>query len=127
MEVIMKRTLLLSLLLVAFAATVQAAQLANNDVNTDGTSLFGGVNQTAAEASPTPIIKFSTKVNGLINGTTSGYMIMTKHQTGSKAFGTASDSTSIFWRQEAAAKLVNTYSISTSSSNFTAANAWTAY
>ncbi|HXE95489.1 MAG TPA: hypothetical protein VN642_03730 [Dongiaceae bacterium] len=125
----MKKIIVLSLLLVSFAAVAQATQLSNNAVSTDNMSLFGGVNNTAAEAATNPIIKFSTKVNGLLNtnGAFSTYAILTKHQSGSKTFGTASDSTSIFWRQDAAGTLVNTYSVAPNVSNFSATNAWTAY
>jgi hypothetical protein len=129
MEDFMKKIIVCSLLLSLFAATAQAGTaLTSGQVTPAGVSVYGGVNAAAAAAAPSPLIKFSTGVSGLVNfANNTGYMLMTKHVSGSKIFGTANDSTSIFWTQAGTGILTNAKSIAPSSLNFTAANAWTSY
>lgn len=126
----MKKAIICTLLLTAFAASAYAAngsaELTSNTVSVNAAQIFGGVDVASAQLAATPLIKMSNGVKGLVNGTTTEYMIMTKHTSGSKNFGTAGDTTSIFWSQEAKGDLVNTKSIASNASNFTAANKWTA-
>lgn len=125
----MKKIISCLLLSAVFAASAFAAPTTytKNAVSAEGAQFFGGVDDAAAKIASTPLIKFSTGVAGLVNyNGTIEYMIMTKHTNGSKIFGTANDTTSIFWTQEAKGILTNTKSIGTNAENFTAANKWTA-
>lgn len=126
----MKKIIICSLLLAAFATSAFAAngsaELTSNTVSNNAAQVFGGVDVTSAQDASTPLIKMSNGVKGLVNSTTTEYMIMTKHSSGSKAFGTAGDTTSIFWTQEAKGDLANTKSIASNAANFTAENKWTA-
>lgn len=126
----MKKSIIFTLLLTAFAASAYAgngsATLAAKAISNNAAQIFGGVDDLSAKDASTPLIKMSNGVKGLVNGTTTEYVIMTKHSSGSKTFGTAGDTTSIFWTQEAKGDLVATKAIATNASNFTAANKWTA-
>ena len=131
----MKKILAISLLLISVAGSASAASnLATNTVTeAAGLSVFGGVDTTAAQAATTPLIKFSTGVYGLVNfvaATHDAYAIATKHQSGSKVFGTANDSTAIYWRQvpsgapDAGSDMMGE---DTASSDLFVGGGWTAY
>lgn len=126
----MKKSIIFTLLLTAFAASAYAAngsaEITNKTVSANAAQIFGGIDVASAQNATTPLIKLSNGVKALVNATTTEYLIMTKHSSGSKTFGTAGDTTSIFWTQEAKGDLVNTKAIATNASNFTAANKWTA-
>lgn len=123
----MKKIFIFLSLVLLVASQASAAALAAKAITPLNTSVFGGVIGAAATA-PTALVKFSTGVQGLVNfsGNTD-YMLMVKHQTGSKIFGTAYNSTSIYWTQAGQGALTATKAIATDVNNFTAANAWTSY
>lgn len=131
----MKKIFILTALLLSFAASSFAADLATHTPTTaGGLSIFGGNSAAAALAASTPLVKFSTGVRGLVNftasaGASTGYVIATKHSTGSKVFGTANDSTAIYWRQSPAADLAAADVISgtTTATVFGSQTGWTAY
>jgi hypothetical protein len=132
----MKKILVSTSLLLSFAASSYAATLATHTpTTTGGMSVFGGNSAAAATAATTPLVKFSTGVRGLVNftvpsaGSSPGYVVATKHSTGSKVFGTANDSTAIYWKQSPAADLsANDVVAGTSNAAVFATQAgWTAY
>lgn len=106
----MKKIIFLSLLLVAyaasaFAATGSAGDLASGGLSADGLGLYGGVDSASAAAAPSPLVKFSSKVNGRPMYDTVKYSLCAKHQTGNKVFGTSNDATQIYWKQSVAGDL----------------------
>jgi hypothetical protein len=130
-----KSVIFITLLLLSFAGSAFAAAvvLAKNAVTPSGvTGVYGGVDATSAGLAPTALVRFSTGVSGLVNyesatlGKSIEYQIETKHITGSKIFGTASDSTAIYWNQSAAGVLTNAKSTATNNANFVG-NGWTSY
>lgn len=131
----MKKIQVLTLVLLAFAGSAFAAPLATHTPTTGGAkSVYGGNSPASALAATTPLIKFSTGVNGLVNftasaGTSTGYVVATKHTTGSKVFGTANDSTNIYWKQSPAATLADTDigAGTTTTTVFGAGLGWTSY
>ncbi|ACH39597.1 geopilin domain 2 protein [Citrifermentans bemidjiense Bem] len=102
----MKKILAAMVVTLSFAGTASAGTLVTAG---SGYAIRGGADAATASAAPTPLIKFSTGVWGLINSTpdttaktSTGYVIATRHTTGSKDFGTASNRTNIFWKQASA-------------------------
>jgi hypothetical protein len=124
----MKKILVSTLLLLSFAGSAFAAPLATNTVSNEGVSIFGGVDAAAALAAPSPLVKFSKGVRGVVQFTTTSYTIVTKHDTGNKASGTTHDSSAMFWRQAGAGQLVAAMYVGAdlSASKFVG-NGWTAY
>jgi hypothetical protein len=132
----MKKILCSMLVILAFAGSAFADQFATT---VGGASVKGGADSTAATASPTPLVKFSTGVFGLVNyptpvaKTCAGYLLATRHATGSKNFSTANTSTAIYWKQAAAgtgtaallASDVGTSEVDTTT--YAAGKGWTAY
>lgn len=104
----MKKILVLSSLLVAFAGTSYATELKTATVSNVAAAIYCGPNKTAAEAAKSPTIKLSNKVNGVVNfaagtttadaGTSAHYVIFTKHSGGSKTFGTGDDTTNVYYK-----------------------------
>jgi len=101
----MKKILCLTLVILSFAGSAFAAltQVASAK---GAQSIRGGADATLAAAAPTPLIKFSTGVFGLVNfdfdstaKTSAGYLIATRHSNGSKNFGTSNIVTNIYWQQ----------------------------
>lgn len=98
----MKKALFVAALMLAIsAASVMAdngsADLTTGTASNAGATVFGGSTSTIAKNQTNPLVKFSTGVKGLANYNTGGYSVFTKHGNGSKVFGTANDSTSIYW------------------------------
>ena len=125
----MKKIVVFTLALMAVSATAFAASdLASGGISTDGVGLYGGVDSAAANAAPNPLVKFSSKVNGIPVFTTAAYALATKHQTGNKVFGTSNDATQIYWKQTTAGKITTDMA---SGADLTATkfvgNGWTAY
>lgn len=132
----MKKVLAVTLLLVSVAGSAFAAttNLSSGDVAGPGLSIYGGVDNTSAGAAPSPLIKFSVGVYGNVNWVAAAhdhYAIGTKHQSGSKVFGTADNTTAIYWRQvatgapSASSGMLNSTSVD-STTIFTGGG-WTAY
>jgi hypothetical protein len=94
----MKRSviLVLALAMCFFAGNAFSEELTTGDISTiAGGQLLGGVGSTAG----TPLAKMSTNV--LIGAAfdSSGYAVDTYHTSGTKAYGTAFDSTALFWQE----------------------------
>lgn len=109
----------------AFAGT----DLADNTASAEGAAIYAGDSQANAAAATYPMVKLSTGVKGVVNFDTSTpvtYAIITKHTKGSKAFGTAHDSTTIFWKQSPANTAL-TGTIAGDGSDNTNFSAWTSY
>jgi hypothetical protein len=129
----MKKTIILTLITLAFSTSAFAAALATNTVTTAGFQVFGGADPTTAANATNPLVRFSTGVSGLVNfavvntNQSISYAIVTKHTTGSKIFGTSNDSTNIYWKADVAGILDSTKAGAlTNNSNFGTAG-WTAY
>ncbi len=89
----------------AFAAAGSAGDLASGAFSADGFALYGGVDSASASNAPSPLVKFSSKVNGSPTYSTTHYALCSKHQTGNKVFGTSDDATQIYWKQSVAGDL----------------------
>ena len=131
MKKILCLTLIISSIAVsAFAARVQLAPA--GAVTAAAASLFAGTAQASLDSAVNPTAKFSTGVSGVAVYLPTGYSINTKHVNGSKVFGTANDSTAIFWKASPS-KVIITVAESTSSAvpgdtNYNnASNGWTSY
>lgn len=124
----MKKTIILAALMTLAANTAFAAALATNVVSTAAASVYGGVVGAAATA-PTPLIKFSTGVRGIVNfPSNASYLIRTKHDSGNKIFGTNNALTNIYWHQSTGVALTNAMvSITTTDSSNFVGNGWTSY
>jgi hypothetical protein len=127
----MKKTLLVTALLLAisssaFAAT-QGTDLTTGTVSGEGAAIYGGSDGTVAGNATSPIVKLSTGVAGVAVYNTFAYSIATKHTKGSKVFGTANDSTSIYWKPSPQALLGATTGDAPASSGNGAFSGWTTY
>jgi hypothetical protein len=133
----MKKILVLTALMLSFTGSAFAAGISSGDLigdataGTGGLAVFGGIDSTSA-AAPTanPLVRMSTGVQGVVNfdsTTHISYAIITKHVSGSKYFGTANDSTNIYWLQSVKGNLdPTTAGTGIDNSNF-AGSGWTAY
>jgi hypothetical protein len=107
-EEIMKKIIILTLVALSFSSSAFAAALARHTVTPDpGTAIYGGTTAPEAAGATNPLVRFSTGVYGVVNFTaannlSTSYALFTKHFKGSKIFGTANDSTNIYWKAEAA-------------------------
>jgi len=126
----MKKILATILIVLSFASSAFATAISTGTaLTTAGLAVYGGVDATAAGAAPSPLVKFSTGVFGQVNFDATAhdaYAILTKHTSGSKLFGTANDSTNIYWKQVITGALVNGGTV-VGNANFTSALGWTAY
>lgn len=134
----MKKILSLTLVLVSFSATAFAATQVKTSAG--GQTIKGGADATAAGAAPTPLIKFSTGVWGMVNytadttaKTASTYLIGTRHDTGSKDFATSNAVTNIYWKQAGGSgstvgdKLASDVGTADDATAFAAGSGWTSY
>jgi hypothetical protein len=96
------RKILAAVLLVALVATSSfGASLAATGTGAfadAGKSIYPNVLGTPGTASGTAVGKLSTGVYIAWNCLTTSYAIETQHNSGVRAFGTASDSTAITWK-----------------------------
>jgi hypothetical protein len=136
----MKKIIVLTMLMLSFAASAFAAGVAvatnsligDATAGTGGLAVYGGVDDAAAAlADANPLVRLSTGVQAVVNFTAAthlSYAIITKHVSGSKYFGTANDSTNVYWKQSTKGNLVPaTAGTAVDNSNFTVAGSWTAY
>lgn len=140
----MKKILSLILVIMSFAGSAFALDLATaTPTAKPGSWVRAGADQTTANNSATPVIQFSTGVHGMVNFTSDaaaktspGYLIATRHTTGSKNFATASDLVNIYWKQ--ATKVAGTVTApiamttdinasADSATTFAAGLGWTSY
>lgn len=113
----MKKIISCMLVILSFAGSAFAATLATHTPTTNGgSSIKGGSTQALAGTAATPLIKCSTGVYALVNfsevaaspGTSTGYVIATRHVTGSKNFATTNTRTNIYWKQASKVDATNT-------------------
>ena len=134
----MKKIIASAMLVLSFAGSAFATGtvMSSNGVAASGTSIFGGIDDTTAASAVNPLIKLSNKVTAVVNWTTAGtpatspgYAIGTKHNGGTKLFGTSNTSTSIFWKLDAAGQDITgaKFGSDATNNNFSAAASWTAY
>jgi len=103
----MKKILCLIIASMSFAASAFAAVsdlVSGAPTTAAGMSIRGGADAATAANAATPLIKFSTGVFGMVNFTaasnlSSGYIVATRHITGSKNFATTNSLTNIYWKQ----------------------------
>jgi hypothetical protein len=127
----MKKVLAITSLLMVVATSCFAGALTTGLASSKAAKVYGGVDATAAQNAPTPLIKFSTGVNGVVNfSNATEYLLGTKHETGSKIFGTCNSVNNIYWKQSIAGSLgatgVSLGFTTATSSNFVG-NGWTSY
>ena len=131
----MKKILCLTLVILSFGGTAFATTVA---CDKGGQVIKGGADSAASAASPTPLVRFSTGVFGRVNfsaanKTSPGYLLATRHATGSKNFSTASNSTAIYWKQapagtDTAALLATAVGTQDETgTTYAAGSGWTAY
>jgi len=122
----MKKIFLL-LTLITFAASTScfAAALAADAITpATGLQIYGGVNATDAAGSTSVLLgKMSKGVNFRCNYSATGYAAATKHTSGTKSYGSAFDSTAIYFQDVGLAGTVPSLS-SVGNGSFGAA--WTA-
>ena len=136
----MKKIIILSLVAVlsyganAFAA---AGALASATASDAGATVFGGPDATVAAAMQNRLVSFSKGVQGAVTftanaatKTSTGYVIVAKHTSGTKTTGTSNDSTKLYWRQSAVALTMPTGDIPSSdvgATAFAVGSGWTEY
>ena len=91
----MKKLILLALVTVFLTGTAYAGELTLTG-QTGGMQLYGTV-AAAGTGQQTPIARMSNNVYMTGQYSDTGYAISTYHKSGTKAYGTGYDSTSIFW------------------------------
>jgi hypothetical protein len=132
----MKKTIVLTLVALSFGTSAFAAALATNTLpSAAGIGIYGGTTAAEAAAASNPLAKMSTGVWGVVNFTaaanlSSSYALFTKHTKGSKIFGTANDSTNIYWKASPAASAAPYLAVAdcgTGDDNSNFGNGWTAY
>ncbi|MCE1226598.1 MAG: hypothetical protein LWW87_08960 [Geobacteraceae bacterium] len=132
----MKKIIFLALVILAYSSVSFAAALATNTLpGNAGLAIYGGTTAAEATNATNPLARMSTGVWGVVNFTaaanlSSSYAIFTKHTKGSKIFGTANDSTNVYWKASPAAAAAPYLAVGDcgtvdSNANFTAG--WTAY
>lgn len=141
----MKKILFAILLTLSFTGSAFAAAVAlatHTPTTNPGSTIRGGSTLANATAAPTPLIKFSTGVHGIVNylestsspGTAAGYTIGTRHVSGSKDFVAMNSRTNILWRQASKITATNTIAIAmaaefaaTIDDAFSVSANWTSY
>ena len=140
----MKKILCMMLVILSVAGSAFAAAMTSGTPTpTSGATIKGGADAAAALAAPTPLIKFSTGVFGIVNWTADAatktsteYLIGTRHLNGSKNFATTNAVTNIYWKQaikaptgtDAIAAMVSEIGTDpTASVTFAAGQGWTSY
>jgi hypothetical protein len=123
----MKKIAILTAFVVLYSAAAYAgvsSSAAQSSVDWTGSAVYGS---GGTASSTTPLIgKTSTGVGIAWKSDPNGYAIVTQHKSGTKAFGTAADATSIY---QATVTTVGTSftpsSWTTGASSFSRASTWT--
>ncbi len=137
----MKKILALTIILISFGGSAFAAGYTPGQVTNSGAALYGGDSDTHAQGATNPLVRLSTNVSALLNipdpaGTppkVASYVLVTKHYSGSKLFGTASDSTNIYFLQGESGKVLTATMAGPAGTNktndtaFPVGSGWTAY
>ena len=135
----MKKTFALTLIALSIGTSAFAGVVVSSNtlpaVATAGYAVYGGTTAAEAAAATNPLVRLSTGVWGVVNfvaanNLSASYAIFTKHYKGSKIFGTANDSTNIYWKASPAVKVAPYLAVAdcgtgTDNANFGAG--WTAY
>ncbi len=101
LEDIMKKIFLLfTLLMFAAGGSCFAAALSTDTITSaTGLQVYGGVDAADAAGTTSVLLgKMSKGVNFRCNYSTTGYAAATKHSNGTKAYGSAYDSTAIYFQ-----------------------------
>lgn len=119
-----KIIVLLVLALFAICGTSFAAELGQDTVTSaTGLQIYGGVNAADAAGGTSVLLgKMSKGVNFRAQYATSGYAIGTKHVSGTKSYGTAHDSTAIYFQDVGQAGAIPSL---TAADNTSFGTAWT--
>jgi hypothetical protein len=121
----MKKIIALTIVIMSFAGSAfAAAGPASGALSTAGAAIYGGSSAAVALAATSPLGKLSSGVTAIINFDSTSYAIGTKHVKGSKVFGTAADSTNMYFKASPAA-LITTTEVGTGSSNSNFSSGWT--
>lgn len=107
---------------VAFAAGTLTLTLGTTP--STGKSVYGAKTGSTASTSTALIGKTSTGVGIGMNSAATGYSVITQHLSGTKAYGSAHSSTSIFVHEVTAGTAVGSGTTAANSADFTAANGW---
>jgi hypothetical protein len=126
----MKKIIALTVLMLLFAGSAFAAGNAmttGSTVAVAGSAIYGGDTPTAAGDAKNPMVKLSSGVTGFANFDSTGYSIFTKHQKGTKIFGTPHDSTRMYYKQVTVATVLSGTSCGSSSGEANFSSGWTSY
>ncbi len=132
----MKKIITLTLVVLSFSSSAFAGALSSHNLTPSaGAAIYGGTTSAEATNASHPLVRFSTGVWGVVNFTaannlSSSYAIFAKHYKGSKIFGTANDSTNIYWKAEPAqanAPYLLIANVGTGTDNANFGTGWTAY
>jgi len=117
----MKKLIILTALSLFYASSALASGTLTLSMTTTGLSVYGAKSGTASTTTPL-IGKTSTGVGVGLNTAATGYGVVTQHKNGTKAFGSAYDSTSVYSKDVTAGTADNT-TINTGVDTF--ASGWT--
>lgn len=134
----MKKIIILSLVAVlSYGANAFAGALSSATASDSGAAIFGGPDATVAAAMQNRLVSLSKGVQGAVTftadtttKTSTGYVIVAKHTSGTKLSGTSNDSTKIYWKQSAVATTMPSGDIPSSAVGATAfavGTGWTEY
>jgi hypothetical protein len=135
----MKKIIILSLVaLLSYGANAFAASaLSSATASGAGAAIFGAPDATLAASMANRLCSLSKGVQAAVTftadtatKTSSGYVIATKHTSGTKLSGTSNDSTKIYWKQSIVATTIPSGDIPTSDVGVTAfagGSGWTEY
>lgn len=123
----MKKNIAIAVIIMSLTSSAYAANTAgptSGNLTNAGAAIYGGLTQDIANAATSPMGKLSSGVTAILNFDATSYAITTKHIKGSKIFGTAADSTNMYFKASPAALITKTEAGSDSAnSNF--ASGWT--
>ncbi len=131
----MKKIIILSLVaLLSYGANAFAGALATTTASTAGAAIFGGADTATAANMQNRLVSLSKGVQAAVTyqasatNTSTNYVVITKHNQGTKLSGTSNDSTKLYWKQSAVGDL--TAGIPTSDTGtvaFAVGSGWTEY
>jgi len=102
--------------------TVDMTSALTDTASLNGKSLYGDKTSGAAATGGTLIGKTSTGVSVAAKTGAGGYAVVTQHKSGTRAFATAYDSTSVFYKEATAGTAIKTTVSKTDKSEF---DGWT--
>ena len=111
--------------------------MASATASDPGATIFGGPDAPVAAAMQNRLVSFSKGVQGAVTfvanaatKTSSNYVIVAKHTSGTKLSGTSNDSTKIYWKQSVVATTIPAGDIPTADTGavaFAIGSGWTEY